>query len=159
MNGLPMNLCNAFVVCSVDCLAGPRARPRMRHLQFVRVAVRAVMRAGVPVGMRIAMPADDLHDPGAAMVTEYQTCWRTRYRSEVRQRMVTVYRDVPTTRTVQEEYTVMVPQTRTRTVAETINHPVYGDIQLRTTAMTPEVDVRQTTQTVTQMVAFQEARR
>ncbi len=92
------------------------------------------------------------------MVTEYQTCWRTRYRSEARQRMVTVYRDVPTTSTVEEEYTVMVPQTRTRTVAETINHPVYGDIQLRTTSMTPEVDVRQSTQTVTEMVAFQEQR-
>jgi hypothetical protein len=72
--------------------------------------------------------------------------------------MVTVYRDVPTTESVQEEYTVMVPETRTRTVADTTIHPVYGDIQLRTTSMTPEVDVRQATQTVTEMVAVQEQR-
>ena len=64
----------------------------------------------------------------------------TRYRPEIRERMVTVYRDVPTTETIQEEYTVMVPETRTRTVADTINHPVYGDIQLRTTTMTPAVE-------------------
>ncbi len=92
------------------------------------------------------------------LVTEYQTQSVVRYRAEVRQRMVTVYRDVPSTRTVQEEYTVLVPETRVRTVAETINHPVYGDIQLRTTTMTPEVEARQGSQTVTQMVPVQEER-
>ena len=92
------------------------------------------------------------------LVTEYQTRCVVRYRAEVRRRMVTVYRDVPSTRAVQEEYTVLVPETRVRTVAETINHPVYGDIQLRTTTMTPEVEARQGSQTVTQMVPVQEER-
>jgi hypothetical protein len=89
-------------------------------------------------------------------VTEYQTRSITRYRPEVRQRMVTVYHDVPTPDTIQEEYTAYVPQKRMRTVVDTINHPVYGDIQLRTTAMTPEVDVHQGTETVTEMVAIQQ---
>jgi hypothetical protein len=92
------------------------------------------------------------------VVTEYQTRSVTRYRPEVRQRLVTVYRDVPTTETVPEEYTVLVPQKRTRTVTDTINHPVWGDIQLRTTAMTPEVDVRRGTYSVTRMVPVQEER-
>jgi hypothetical protein len=92
------------------------------------------------------------------LVTEYQTKWVTRYRPEVRERMTTVYRNVPTTETVPEDYTVLVPEKRTRTVVDTINHPVYGDIQLRTTSMTPEVDVRQGSYTVTHMVPVQEER-
>jgi hypothetical protein len=92
------------------------------------------------------------------LVTEYQPRWITCYRPETRERMVTVYRDVPTSKTIQEKYTVMVPETRTRIVTDTINHPVDGDIQLRTTTMTPEVDVRQGSQTVTRLVAVQEER-
>ena len=92
------------------------------------------------------------------MVTEYQTQCVVRYRPQVCQRMVTVYRDVPTDKTVEEQYTVLVPQQRTRTVSDVVNRPVYGDIQLRTTRMIPEVDVRQASYTVTQMVPVQEER-
>ena len=72
--------------------------------------------------------------------------------------MVAVYRDVPATKTVEEEYTVMVPQTRVRTVADTINHPVYGSIELRTTTMTPRVESRRATYTVGRLVPVQEDR-
>jgi hypothetical protein len=92
------------------------------------------------------------------VTTEYQTRWITRYRPEVRQRMVAVYRDVPSTRTVEEKYTVMVPQTQMRTVVDTINRPIYGDIQLRTTAMTPQVDPQQGIYTVSQMIPVHEER-
>ena len=92
------------------------------------------------------------------LVTEYEPRWITRYRTETRERMVTVYREVPTTKTVREKYTVLVPEKRTRTVSDTINHPVYGDIRLRITSMTPEVDVRQAAQTVTRLVPVQEER-
>lgn len=92
------------------------------------------------------------------VVTEYQARTIVRYRPEVRQRMVTVYRDVPAVKTVQEEYTVMVPRTETRKVVDTINHPVWGDIQLRAVSMTPEIEPRQATYTVTQMVPVQEER-
>ena len=92
------------------------------------------------------------------MVTEYQARYVTRYRPETRERMVTVYRDVPSTENVPEYYTVLVPQKRTRTVVDTINHPVYGDIELRTTSMTSAVDVRQAVQTVTRLVPVQEQR-
>jgi hypothetical protein len=72
--------------------------------------------------------------------------------------MVTVYRDVPTTQTIEEQYTVMVPETRTRTVADTIYRPVYGDIELRTTSMVSAVEPRQGTYSVTRLVPVQEER-
>ena len=90
--------------------------------------------------------------------TEYRTKLEVRYRPETRQRMVAVYHDVPSTRTIEEEYTVMVSETRTRTVAETIKHPVYGDVRLRTTTMTPQVESRQGTYTVNRLVPVQEER-
>jgi hypothetical protein len=92
------------------------------------------------------------------MVTEHETKTIVSYRPETRQRMVTVYRDVPTTKTIEEEYTVWVPQTRMQTVVDTINHPVYGDIELRKTTMTPRVEARQATLTVTRLAPFQEVR-
>lgn len=91
-------------------------------------------------------------------VTEYRTQTVTRYRPEVRERMVTVYRQVPATETIEEEFVVMVPETRTRTVTDTINTPVYGDIQLRVTKMASQVEPRQRTQTVTRMISVHEMR-
>ena len=72
--------------------------------------------------------------------------------------MITVYRDVPTTKTVEEEYTVMVPEVRRRTVEDTINRPVYRDIELRVTAMAPQIETRQATRTVCRMVPVQKER-
>ena len=54
--------------------------------------------------------------------------------------MVLVNRDVPVIKNTEEEYTVMVPQTRTRTIEETINHPVFRDISLRKTDMAPQIE-------------------
>ena len=47
-------------------------------------------------------------------VTERRTINVTRSRPEERERIVTVYRCVPETRQVTREFTVMVPETRTR---------------------------------------------
>ena len=91
-------------------------------------------------------------------VIEYCPKTVTRYRQETRQRMITVYRDVPTTKTVEEEYTVMVPEVRRRTVEDTINRPVYRDVELRITDMAPQIEARQATRTVCRLVPVQEER-
>ena len=72
--------------------------------------------------------------------------------------MITVYRDVPTTKTVEEEYTVMVPEVRRRTVEDTINRPVYRDVELRITAMAPQIEARRATRTVCRIVPVHEER-
>ena len=82
----------------------------------------------------------------------------TRYRRETRERTIVVYRDVPFTKTIEEAYTVMVQQPRTRTVEETINHPVYRDIELRKTTMVPQIEAREASHTVCRMVPVQEER-
>jgi hypothetical protein len=92
------------------------------------------------------------------VVTEQRTMTVTRYRPETRERISQVYRDVPVTKNIEEEYTVMVPRTKTRTVEDTINHPVFRDIELRKTKLTPIVEVRQTIRTVCRMVPVQEER-
>jgi hypothetical protein len=81
-----------------------------------------------------------------------------RYRRETRERPVTVYREVPEKKTVEEEYTVMVPQQRTRTVEVSVDHPVGQNLELRTTTMTPRTEVRQATRTVCRMVPVEEER-
>jgi hypothetical protein len=91
-------------------------------------------------------------------VIEKQIRTVTRYRNENRERRVTVYRQVPETKTVNEEYTVMVPQSRSRTVDVTVKQPVAQNIELRTTTMTPFTDTRQTTQTVCRMIPVQQER-
>ncbi len=92
------------------------------------------------------------------VVTEQRTMTVTRYREETRERVVQTYRDVPVTKNVEEEYTVMVPQTRTRTIEDVINHPAYHDIELRKTKMIPTVEARQTKRTVCRLEPFQEER-
>ena len=90
------------------------------------------------------------------IVFENRTITVARYRHETRERMVLVSRDVPVIKNIEEEYTVMVPQTRTRTIEDTINHPQFHDIVLRKTNMTPQIEARQSTRTVCKLVSFQE---
>jgi hypothetical protein len=90
------------------------------------------------------------------IVFENRTITVARYRHETRERMVLVSRDVPVIKNIEEEYTVMTPQTRTRTVEDTINHPQYHDIVLRKTDMAPQIEARQATRTVCKLVSFQE---
>ena len=51
------------------------------------------------------------------MVTEMQTVNCTQYRTEQRQHTCTVYKMVPETRTVEYQYCVLVPETRTKTIS------------------------------------------
>jgi hypothetical protein len=92
------------------------------------------------------------------VVMEKQKMTVRRYRNETRERLVTVYRRVPEGQSVEEEYTVMVPQTRLRNVDVTINEPVPQSIELRTTTMTPITETRQATQTVCRMIPVQQER-
>jgi hypothetical protein len=113
-----------------------------------------------PVAPACPSPPNECCHPCTVLVpqTVIEFCPRTItcYRQETRQRMVTVYRDVPTTKTEEEHYTVMVPEVRRRTVVDTINRPVYRDLELRVTAMAPQIEVRQATRTVCRMVPVQE---
>jgi hypothetical protein len=92
------------------------------------------------------------------VVTEYRTMTVTRSRQETRRRTVYVNKEVPRVKDVEEEYTVIVPEVRTRTVEDTISRPVYNDIVLRKTKMSPEIEARQATRTVCKLVSFQEER-
>jgi hypothetical protein len=92
------------------------------------------------------------------IVFENRTIVVARYRHETHERMMPVAREVPVVKNIEEEYTVMRPQTRTRTVEDTINHPIFRDISLRKTDMAPQVEARQATQTVCRLVSFQEER-
>ena len=89
-------------------------------------------------------------------VIEYRPMIVARCRQETRQRMITVYRDVPTTKVVQEQYTAMVPEVRTRTVEDVMYRPVPRDIELRITDMAPVIESRQATCTVSRMEPVQE---
>ena len=92
------------------------------------------------------------------VVMEKQKRTVTRYRHETRERTVVVNREVPEKKTVEEEYTVMMPQQRTRTVEVMVDRPVAQNLELRTTTMTPHTETRQTTQTVCRMVPVEEVR-
>jgi hypothetical protein len=50
----------------------------------------------------------------------------------------------------------MVPERRTRTGVETINHPVYRDIELRKTTVVPQIEAREASHTVCRMVPVEE---
>jgi hypothetical protein len=82
----------------------------------------------------------------------------TRFRPELRDHSVVTYRTVPEVKNVEEPYTVMVAQTRTRTVEDVVNHPVYHDITLQTTRLVPHTETRQATRTVCRNVPVQEER-
>ena len=140
-----------------DCLCNGRRTGRHRVAAGSPASPEwALLRAG-PGGLSAADGA--MHGLAPQVVTEHCLRTITHYRRETRQRMVTVYRDVPTTKTVKEEYTVMVPETRTRTVTETVNRPVSRQIELRKTAMTPQIESRQSTRTVCRMAPFRRRER
>ena len=70
-----------------------------------------------------ASPISDrrTHGDGADTGHRNSTVNVTEYRSEERQRNFTVYRQVPETKDVEYQFTVMVPETHTRTVTFTVN--------------------------------------
>lgn len=76
----------------------------------------------------------------------------TRWRLEPREHTVTVIQQVPETRQVSEEYTVMVPRTETRRVAYLATRPVFAARQEEYTVMVPHQETRQFTRQVQQMV-------
>ena len=75
------------------------------------------------------------------MVPEWGTETRivnaTEYRTESRDRTITVNRQVAETQQRTQTYTVMVPQTRTRTVSYTVSKPVYETQSVNYTVNVP----------------------
>ncbi len=76
------------------------------------------------------------------MVPEIRTVNVTQYRSEERQSKYTVYRPVPETKEVEYQFTVMVPETRTRTETCTVNKPVMETQTQQFTVLVPQTRTR-----------------
>jgi hypothetical protein len=92
------------------------------------------------------------------IVFENRTVTTLCHRPEVRQRAVTVYRTVCETRDVPCEYTVVVPQTRTRQVFDPVERPEYHAFAMRTTLAVPHTETRAATHMVARLVPVQEQR-
>ena len=73
------------------------------------------LRRAVPAGrgIRVDPPVVQCTVLAPQWVTEYCPQTIAHYRRETRERSIVVYRDVPFIKTIEEAYTVMVPETRT----------------------------------------------
>lgn len=80
----------------------------------------------------------------------------TKYRPEIREQVSTIYEQVPQTREIQEEYTVLVPEQRTRTVTDIVQRQVRRNIEQPYTVMVPQQEMREASRTVCRMVAVPE---
>ena len=92
------------------------------------------------------------------MVTETRRVSVTEYRTERRQRNVTVMRQIPETKTMTREYTVMVPETRTRTENYTVMKPVTREVTREYTVNVPVKETRQGTRRVCRTIPVNETR-
>ena len=91
-------------------------------------------------------------------VMESRVVTVTECRPEVRQRTVTVCRQVPETHTVQRSCQVMVPQVQTRTEKYMVCKPVIREETREYTVMVPHTENRQGTRQVCQMTQVKEKR-
>ena len=78
--------------------------------------------------------------------------------TEQRQKTCTVYRQVPETKTIETQCTVMVPETRTKTCNYTVCTPVWRDVEKQYTVMVPHKETRQGTRKVCKMEQVTETR-
>ncbi len=102
-------------------------------------------------------------------VTEMRKVCVTQYRQEQRTVTNTVYRCVPEQHQVQRSCTIMVPETRTKTIQVavckpvisqvtqeyTVPVPVYRNVERTYTAMVPTIETRQSVRRVCKMVPEQ----
>lgn len=91
-------------------------------------------------------------------VTEYCKVKAIECRPQVQEREVVEYRPVYETKVVERTCTVMVPETRTKTVECVVNVPVWKDVVQEYTVMVPHCEKRQGTRTVCKMVPVTQKR-
>jgi len=77
---------------------------------------------------------------------------------EIRERVVTVCRQVPETREVTENFTVMVPHQRTRTENCVVCKPVWSEVQQTCNILIPQTEPRKGVRSVCRPVQVQETR-
>ena len=87
--------------------------------------------------------------------TETRTVKCTEYRHEVREETYNVHRCVPEVKTLTREYTVMVPKTMSKTVAYTVQVPVWKPVEQTYTVMVPHQEERTAERTVCKPVVTQ----
>jgi hypothetical protein len=92
------------------------------------------------------------------MVPETRTIDQTICEPQVRERVVTIHRQVPETRQVTQNYTVMVPQQRTRTQHYVVCKPVWKDVEQTYTVSIPQTEPRTGVRNVCRPVQVQETR-
>jgi hypothetical protein len=92
------------------------------------------------------------------MVQENRIINETICEPEVRERMVTVCRQVPETRQVTENFTVMVPQQRRGTQNYVVCRPVWSEVEQSYTVCIPQTEVRKGVRSVCRPVQVQEMR-
>ncbi|MCA9119016.1 MAG: hypothetical protein H6822_17015 [Planctomycetaceae bacterium] len=92
------------------------------------------------------------------MVPETRIVNETICEPEVRERVVTVCRQVPETRQVTQNYTVMVPQQRKGTQSYVVCKPVYSDVEQSYTVSIPQTETRTGVRNVCRPVQVQETR-
>ena len=90
--------------------------------------------------------------------TETRKVMVTEYKREQREKTYTVNKRVCETKQVEQTYTVMVPETRTKTVAYKVRKPVYSTVDKTYTVMVPHKETRKGTRTVCKPVMVEQTR-
>lgn len=118
-------------------------------------------RAGCPPAACVCQPAvqyveKTVYRPVTVMETRVVTV--TECRPEVREYQYVECRQVPETKTVRRQYTVMVPEVRTRTETVKVCQPVWREETREYTVMVPRTETRQGTRQVCKMVPVKQTR-
>ncbi|MEO8495690.1 MAG: hypothetical protein ABI614_11510 [Planctomycetota bacterium] len=92
------------------------------------------------------------------MVPETRVVNQTVCEPEVRDRVVTVYRQVPETRQVVQNFTVMVPHQETRTQNYVVSRPVWSEVEQTYNVSIPQTEPRSGVRSVCRPVQVQQTR-
>ena len=92
------------------------------------------------------------------MVPETRTVQTTEFRPEVQQRTIVVHRRIPETRQVTETVLVTVPVQKTRTVNCNVTRPVFEEVDQDYTVLVPHTETRTGVRTVCQPVQVETTR-
>lgn len=130
--------CPQVVPAQVHCEAPVVVAPRLRTV--CRTVPRTTYQT---VTKTIMVPTT---------VLETRQTQSVEYRDEVRERSVTVYDQVPETRRVTTEQTVLVPETRYRTEEYTVQVPVVRSVPQQVTTQSVQMETRTGTRQITRDV-------
>lgn len=144
LDSTPPDQCCQPAAVQVQCEAPVVAAPRLRTVR--RTVPRTTYQT---VSKTIMVPTT---------VLETRQSQSVEYRDEIRQRVVTVYDQVPETRQITTEHTVLVPETRHRTEQFTVQVPVVRCVPQSVTVQTLQTETRIGTRLITRCVQGTELR-